>query len=213
MKKFGLSLLFTLGLSSLAIISCCRENKDYWKLVTMNIELFSATNTGQSNIINNWSKLPINSGENIVEDTIIFNIQLVSMYTANHNSIFNSLSRLNSAFATPKCEPGMQGIKHKAQNVKLTSNEEFMGVPSGEQLNDFTLINTSYNDTTISFSNLSTETFNQLLKNLSHFEKEHTISIGMVKIDSTASSQKFHLEVLFENGEVLKCETITFNWE
>src|SRR5690554_4268556 len=214
MKKLGLSILFTLGLSSLVIISCCREEKKYWKPVTMNTDLFSVTNTNQFNDISNWSKSPLYSGDTTAADTVLFNLNLKSIFVAeNNNSFYHSLSGLNAAFATPKCEPGRNGAKHKAQTVKLTSNEEFMGVPSGELLNDYTLIRTSYNDTTDSFSQLSVESFNHFLRKPMHIGQERRIPIAMVKNDSTTGPQRFKLEVVFENGEVLKCETISFIWE
>lgn len=216
MKKLGLSILFTLGLSSLVIISCCREEKKYWKPVTMNTDLFSVTNTNQFNDISNWSKSPLYSGDTTAADTVLFNLRLESIFVAeNNNSLYHSLSGLNSAFATPKCEPGIHGVKHKAQTVKLTSNEEFMGVPSGELLNDYTLISTSYNDTTnsFSFSPLSVESFNHSLRSSNYSKQKHMIPFAMVKNDSTTGPQRFKLEVVFENGEVLKCETISFIWE
>ena len=214
MKKLGLSILFTLGLSSLVIISCCREEKKYWKPVTMNTDLFSVTNTNQFNDISNWSKSPLYSGDTTAADTVLFNLNLKSIFVAeNNNSFYHSLSGLNSAFATPKCEPGIHGVKHKAQTVKLTSNEEFMGVPSGELLNDYTLIKTFYNDTTDSFSQLSVESFNHSLRSSNYSKQKHMIPFAMVKNDSTTGPQRFKLEVVFENGEVLKCETISFIWE
>lgn len=214
MKKLGLSILFTLGLSSLVILSCCREEKKYWQPVTMNADLFSVTNTYQYNDMYTWSKTPLYSEDTTAADTVLFNLRLESTYVAvNNNSIFQSLSGLNTAFATQKCEPGRHGVKHKAQTVKLTSNEEFMGVPSGELLNDYTLIKTFYNDTTDSFSQLSVESFNHFLKNSIHFDHERRIPFAMVKNDSTTGPQRFKLEVVFENGEVLKCETISFIWE
>lgn len=214
MKKLGLSILFTLGLSSLVILSCCREEKKYWQPVTMNTDLFSVTNTNQFNDISNWSKSPLYSGDTTAADTVLFNLNLKSIFVAeNNNSFYHSLSGLNSAFATPKCEPGIHGVKHKAQTVKLTSNEEFMGVPSGELLNDYTLIKTFYNDTTDSFSQLSVESFNHSLRSSIYSKQKHMIPFAMVKNDSTTGPQRFKLEVVFENGEVLKCETISFIWE
>src|SRR5690554_7159752 len=127
MKKLGLSILFTLGLSSLVILSCCREEKKYWQPVTMNADLFSVTNTYQYNDMYTWSKTPLYSEDTTAADTVLFNLNLKSIFVAeNNNSFYHSLSGLNSAFATPKCAPGIHGVKHKAQTVKLTSNEEFM---------------------------------------------------------------------------------------
>lgn len=214
MKKLGLSILFTLGLSSLVILSCCREEKKYWQPVTMNADLFSVTNTYQYNDMYTWSKTPLYSEDTTAADTVLFNLNLKSIFVAeNNNSFYRSLSGLNSAFATPKCAPGIHGVKHKAQTVKLTSNEEFMGVPSGELLNDYTLIKTFYNDTTDSFSQLSVESFNHSLRSSNYSKQKHMIPFAMVKNDSTTGPQRFKLEVVFENGEVLKCETISFIWE
>src|SRR5690554_6388008 len=214
MKKLGLSILFTLGLSSLVIISCCREEKKYWKPVTINTDLFSVTNTNQFNDISNWSKSPLYSGDTTAADTVLFNLNLKSIFVAeNNNSFYHSLSGLNSAFATPKCEPGIQGVKHKAQTGELTSNEEFMGVPSGELLNDYTVMKTFYNDTTDSFSQLSVESFNHSLRRSNYSTQKHMIPFAMVKNDSTTGPQRFKLEVVFPQRAVFNCVTISLIWK
>src|SRR5690554_4238522 len=196
MKKLGLSILFTLGLSSLVILSCCREEKKYWQPVTMNADLFSVTNTYQYNDMYTWSKTPLYSEDTTAADTVLFNLNLKSIFVAeNNNSFYHSLSGLNSAFATPKCAPGIHGVKHKAQTVKLTSNEEFMGVPSGELLNDYTLIKTFYNDTTDSFSQLSVESFNHSLRSSNYSKQKHMIPFAMVKNDSTTRSEEHTSEL------------------
>lgn len=116
-----------------------------------------------------------------------------------------TVSFTNTLMATQPCpEDGYLGLKYKATSITITSSSEFMGIPAGENINEFFHILEYIPDSMNSSGQYEEVSIENMISQLNNGYGFYThIPILISELPENNLAHTFSVELEFENGRVL----------
>lgn len=183
MKRIILVFVLVTGVLGLAV-KCCPDVLPYWNMKSFNMSLSEKV-----------------FGEAITDststDTLNVNILMEPVFVAQERTESTTLF-LNHAHALSCTDGGFNGIKNKITDIKITSNEDFNGVPAGDDLKLICQFNeNSYSD---------------FIQNVNSYGAMYNLVIYIVNKPSQAIQRNIRVTFTFEDGTVLEQTSQDFVW-
>lgn len=195
MKKLSVTFILSFGLIGALLTACfCKDVQPYWKPVSGSATVFSMLD---SNLVQ------LNSGDTLQADSVAFRLSYEAEFLSMQYNPFAQLG--NVVRATQKCPvDGHQGLKNKISSISVTSNKEYNGVSSGED------ISSSFRYNGLPLESSYIDILNNYGYDYLSFGWEREIYLVTQPTNPVERNITFKLE--FENGEILTMQTLNFTW-
>lgn len=172
----------------IGIICCCPEDNERWNIIDYDIILLDTDRT------------PID--DSIVQnDTIILQLDFTPEFVATTKMKYASLFNTLLAFSCP--EAGISGMKDKIVSVSMTSDVDFNGIESGENISLFGL---NFDNELYPFSEWYSND-----DEIPYFNSQF-VYLLLINESSEELDQKLKFKIEFESGISLERETELINW-